>query len=407
MNGLMRERDLWLAGASGLVAAIALGLALGPQRNVAESTEPVVAFVKQATGEVKLRLAMTLGWSGAWRGSQVHDGDTVFVPPGGEATLAFNDGSELALDELSLVVIETPRAGVRSVTLRQGSVSGRAGSEGLTLQTPAGEARLEAQSEARVELTGKKLEVSVKKGVAQVQSGGDAKRLESGQRVAAADTGTEVLAPWAVTLVAPDAQAQLPFRGTPPAVTLSWSGAAEGGRVQVARDRLFAFVDTEIPLTGTSVTLREPARGVTWWRVVDKSGRAVSEARRFSYVEDVAPVAMFPRNGDVVLAPPGTEVAFSWAPLPGITRYRLEISPSYGFEPVTASFTVSGSSTRQALSLNEAMWFWRVRADDGTEVGLPSPGVRFRVIHKGIPNAPELLSPQIEVTPEERDGGRP
>ena len=181
------ERDLWLAGASALIAAGALTLALGSGRIGEDvSTTPTVASVKQASGEVKVRLAFTLGWRGANRGVEVHDGDALFVPPGAEATLAFVDGTELSLDERSLVVIERPRSGVRSVTLRQGSVSGRVGSEGLTLSTPAGEARLEALSEARVELAGQQLEVSVVKGTAQVKGGaGGQKTIASGQRVAA------------------------------------------------------------------------------------------------------------------------------------------------------------------------------------------------------------------------------
>ncbi|PZR09566.1 MAG: hypothetical protein DI536_21745 [Archangium gephyra] len=400
MNAALRERDLWLAGASALIAAVSLSLALAASRRSSDvATTPVVGSVKRSSGDVKLRLAMTLGWGGASRGVEVHDGDAVFVPPGAEATLSFNDGSELALDERSLVVIETPRAGVRSVTLRQGSLSGRAGTQGLTLQTPNGEARLAAQTEARVELTGKKLEVSVKKGSAQVQGGGATRTLEKGQRVAAAETGTEDLAPWSVTLDSPEAQAVLPFRATPAPISLTWQGAVEGARIQVARDRLFAFVDVDRAVQTNEFTIKEPARGVSWWRVVDRSGRPVSEARRFTCVEDVAPVAMFPRNGEVLLAPPGTNVAFAWTPLPGISKYRLEISPSQGFEPVSASFQVNGASTRQPLFLNEATWFWRVRADEESGAGASSVPLRFRVIHKGIPDAPELLNPEIEVTP--------
>ena len=138
---------------------------------------------------------------------------------------------------------------------------------------------------------------------------------------------------------------------------------------------------------------------MTWWRIVDADGRPISEARRFTCVEDVAPVAMYPRSGEVLLAPPGTAVAFAWAPLPGIGRYRLEISPSQGFEPLTVSEVANGATARVSLNLNEAMWFWRVRVDDESGPGAPSEPMRFRVIHKGIPEAPELLSPEIEVTP--------
>lgn len=396
------ERDLWLAGASALVAAASLSLALGSgPLNREVTTTPTVAAVKHSSGEVKLRLAFTLGWQGAHRGAEVHDGDALFVPPGAEATLSFVDGTELSVDERSLVVIERPRAGVRSVTLRQGSVSGRAGSEGLTLQTSAGEARLEAQSEARVELTGEQLEVSVKKGTAKVKgSTGGQRTIESGQRVAAAKQGTTELAPFAVQLLAPEAQARLPFRGAPASVTLTWSGETpEGARVQIARDRLYAFVDAELPAKGGSLTLKQPSKGVTWWRLVDAEGHPISEARRFTCVDDVAPVAMYPRSGEVLLAPLGTAVAFAWAPLPGISRYRLEISPSQGFEPVTVSEVANGATARISLSLNESMWFWRVRVDDESGLGAPSEPMRFRVIHKGIPEAPELFNPEIEVTP--------
>ena len=401
-SAALGERDLWLAGVSALVAATALSLALSwGQVGEEVSTTPVVAQVKQASGEVKVRLAFTLGWRSADRGVEVHDGDALFVPPGAEATLAFLDGTQLSLDERSLVVIERPRAGVRSVTLRQGSVSGRAGSEGLTLQTPAGEARLAADSEARVELAGEQLQVSVKKGTAQVKgSTGTAKTVGSGQRVAAAKAGTTDLQAFTVQLQLPEAQARLPFRGNPPAITLTWSGdAPEGARVQIARDRLYAFVDAELPARGRSLVLKAPAKGVTWWRVVDGEGLAISEARRFTHVEDVAPVAMYPRSGEVLLAPPGTMVAFAWAPLRGISRYRLEISPSQGFEPVTVSEVATGATARISISLNEAMWFWRVRVDDESGLGAPSEAMRFRVIHKSIPEAPELLKPEIEVTP--------
>ncbi|MBL8912558.1 MAG: FecR domain-containing protein [Archangium sp.] len=398
---LFGERDLVVAGASSLVAAAALSAALFWGSTSDARTTPLVAAVAQSSGEVKLRPAQTLGWTGANRGADVFDGDAIFIPPGAEATIRFLDGTELSLDERSLVVIEKPRSGVRSVTLRQGSFSGRAGSEGLTLTTPNGSATLEAQTEARVELTGKELEVSVKKGTAQVKgSSGSARSVTGGQRVSAAQNGTNELAAWTVELTAPEAQARFAYRSEPAPVTLSWQGdVPKGARVQIARDRLFAFLTKEIPALNGTATVKEPARGVTWWRVVDVDGNPLSEARRFTCSEDVAPVLMFPRNGDVLLVPPGSEIAFSWTPLAGQSRYRLEISPSQGFEPVTATEEVQGSSVRLKVSLNEATWYWRVRTSDESGAGAPSSPMRFRVIHKGIPEAPELLNPEIEVTP--------
>ncbi len=395
MTATPGNSDVWLGGTAALVSAVALALALAPAGAPPGSDLPVVASMKFASREVKLRAASSLGWSGASHGTPVHDGDTIFVPPGGEATVTFPDGSELSLDERSLIVVEQPRPGMRRVTLRQGAASGRAGEEALTLDTPAGEARLTASSEVRVELNGESLELQVTKGEALVAD----TKLSEGQRAAAAKSGTQALSAFPVTLTQPEARAHHTYRNTPPALALRWQGETGGARVQVARDRFFAFIDVELPAAGGEVVLREPSRGVSWWRLVDARGRVLSEARRFTFVEDVAPVAMFPRNGEVLLAPPGAHLNFAWAPLPGVTRYRLELSMSQGFEPVSETREVTGSSARLKLPLSEASWFWRVRALTAGVEGAPSTPQRFRVIHKGIPAAPELLTPEIEVMP--------
>ncbi len=365
------------------------------------STTPTVATVRMASGAVKVRPALTLGWASARVGSDVHDGDAVFVPPGAEATLTFLDGTELAVDERSLVVVELPRSGGRNVLLRQGSLTSRAGREGLTLTTPVGEARIGADSEARVELSGKKLEVSVGKGTAQVTSAsGVRKTVGLGERVAAAENGTAELAAWPIRLTAPKAHERFPYRGAPGAVTLSWLGEVPpSAKIQLARDRLFAFFDVELPVSGANVEVPAPLVGITWWRMVDADGVPISESRRFSFVEDMPPVAMFPRNGDVLLAPPGTEVSFQWASVPNVKNYRLEVASTPTFEPLKFSKTVDSSSARVALSLDEAAWFWRVRAEHESDLGWPSAPFRFRVIHRGIPEAPELFNPEIEVTP--------
>ncbi len=394
-------RDLWLASGSALLATVALALALGSWRITDEApTTPTVASVKQSTGEVKIRLALTLGWHAVRRGESVHDGDALFVPPGADTTLSFVDGTELAIDERSLVVVERPRAGTRLVTLRQGAVSSRVGVEGLTLQTPVGEARLASMTEARVELQGEKLEVFVKQGTAKVKSeNGSQKAVLAGQRVLASAQGAAELPDFGVKLLSPDSQARFPFRGKPAAVTLQWEGEPDGARVQVARDRLFAFVDFERPAAGASLVLAAPSKGVTWWRLVDIDGHPLSEARRFTCIEDVAPIGMSPRNGEVMLVPLGTSASFAWTPLPGISRYQFEISSTQTFETLAVTEVTNGASTRVTLSLNEADWYWRVRAADEASLGMPSVPLRFRIIHKGIPDAPELLNPEIEVTP--------
>jgi len=396
-SGSLRDVVLGVTGA--VIALVSLGAALRPTPPRARSDRDAVAHVQLATGAVQVRPAETLGWQTTSRGDDVHESDAVYVPPGSEARVVFLDGTVLELDERSLVVIEPRRGAGRSITLRQGSVAGLAGTVPLTLTTKDGEATLPPESEARVDVTGGQLAVSVKKGRASVVAKGKSTDVEAGARVRLMDE-MELLPSWPVTLASPEAHHRELFRGTRPSITLSWQGSVKGARVQVAKDRLFAFLARDVAVSGSELKLESVSAGVTWWRLVDGSGVPVSEARRFSLVEDLAPALRLPRPGEVVLAPPGTRVEFAWTPLPGVSRYLVEVSASQGFEPVAVSEVVSGTQVKLPVSLAEGNWHWRVRAaDDAMGEALPSEAARFRVIHKAILDAPELLNPEIEVTP--------
>lgn len=392
-------RDVVIAALGATFAVVALTMALRPAPAPQRQHHDAVAKIDRLVGTLQLRSAMTLGWQTVTRGDELHELDALYVPPGSEARVVFLDGTVLELDEKSLVVIEPEREAGRSVTLRQGSVAGAAGEKPLTLATKDGTARLPPNASARVDVTAGKLDVSVKKGKAQLEAKGTTTALEPGARVQVAET-LELLPAWPVALRSPEAQHRTLFHGTPPPLTLTWDTAPPGARVQLARDRLFAFVSRDVRAEAGQLEVAAPSPGVTWWRLVDAKGAPVSEARRFSFVEDLAPANRLPRAGEVVLAPPGSRVEFAWTPLPGVSRYVLEVSGSQGFEPVAVTETVSGTQTRLVSTLAEGSWYWRVRAaDEALGEALPSEPSRFRLIHKAIPDAPELLNPEVEVTP--------
>jgi hypothetical protein len=349
----LRSRDFQLALVGAVTAVVSLGLAMAPPRAVpVEGDLLPLAEVSASSGEVKRRSGDALGWRPLATHMPVFDGDAVFVPPGGEATLRFDDGTELGVDERSLVVLERPRAGRHALLLRQGAVSGAGGTRAVT----------------------------------------------GGQRVGSGRAGLEALAPWPVELRTPEANLRQLFRGAPSAVTLTWAGAVPvGGRLQVAHDRLFAFVEHDLALGSERYVLEKPKVGVTWWRVVGARGEPVSGARRFTLVEDVAPAPVQPRVGEVVLAPRGSTLVFAWTALPGVAKYRLEVCATEGFEALTVGADATTTQLRLPVTFDEGSWYWRVRAADGDEPGLPSKPTRFRLIHTSIPAAPELLTPQLEV----------
>lgn len=389
----MSPRELSLAAAGGLVALASLVLSFGPPQREVFDREPA-AVVFQTVGELKRRPAETLGWHRLFKGMGVFDADAVFVPPGGAGSLRFDDGTELFLDERSLVVVgQAPRG--RQLTLRQGALWGRIGTKEVSLETPAGHASIAAQSELRVVLGPSTAELTMRRGSALVGAG---HTLVTGQRAVAGSQGVELLPPWPMELIAPPAQSRRVFTGSPGTVELSWAGTLpRRARLQLAHDRLFAFVERDVAVQGTRLVIDRPTAGVTWWRLLDERGLPISESRRFVLVEDVPPVAMAPAYGEVVLAPTGTWVSFGWTARPDSERYRLEFAASELFQPVVLTRDVSQPTARFALGLPEGVWYWRVRSIDADEPGAVSKPSRFRLIHRAIPDAPVLLRPQVEV----------
>lgn len=395
-----KDRDGLLAAVSLLVAlgSVAL-LAFAPSLTGAPpQLAKVVGKITVASSDLKRRPARTLGWTSLPRGSDVREQDALYVPPGVEARLTFNDGSVLELDERTLVVVEVPRPGRKqSVSLSKGSLATRAGAGGFDVVTPQGTAELAAQGEAKVLAKEGSTEVDVEEGVAMLSG----KTLKEGERAAASAKGVEALAPWPVLLKSPKSNERRFFKGTPPPMVLAWSGSLlEHATVQLARDRSFAFLIHEEPGAAEQWTFSGDT-GVFWWRVVDDAGQPLSESRRFSLLEDVPPQLATPAQGEVVLSNADSPAFFSWSQVRGVSRYRLEISERKDFATPAFSRDVDAPQVKVALELPEGVWLWRVRpVDDQRGEATPSPPKAFRLIHKPVLDAPELLNPVIEVEDE-------
>lgn len=396
-----RDRD-WLIAAIAL-ACTAVSTALiwvDPSRpEGAASNAKVVGAVSFSSADLRRRPAARLGWEQLSRGSDVHELDALFVPPGVEAKVTFKDGTVLELDERSLVVIDPPKAGRRAVSVRQGSIEGRAGEGGLSLNTPKGTAQLSPQSGAILEVSKDAVAMAVTKGDGAL---GDT-ALGLGERGGLTDTGVQAQPKWPVQLGEPARNKRTFFRGRAPPVTFTWAGAPAEARVQLARDRGFAFVLEEHPAAPGTFLFTRGGAGVFWWRVLDDAGNPLSEARRLTVLEDVPPVLLSPRDGEVTLSDDKTLAVFAWVGVSGVSRYKLEISPSPSFAEISWEREVDGTQLRTPLPINEGRWYWRVRTID-EERGESGPSLPrpFRLIHRALPEAPELLSPEIEVEPAQK-----
>ncbi|HYX92148.1 MAG TPA: hypothetical protein VE782_11330 [Myxococcaceae bacterium] len=394
------DLDWVLALAAFAIAAVAWTfLWVVPPEGKASSAVPI-ASLATSVSEVRRRASGTLVWEEISAGADLAQGDAIFVPPTSGATVMFRDGTRLELDENTLVALETPAEGQVGHTVRvaQGDVVGASGAGGLSLVGQAGVARLESGSSARLAVRrGQSSHVQVLQGSARLDDG---RRLPMSAAAEASGGAWQITAGWPVRLTAPAALARVYFHGAPPMVDLRWSGSATGARVQVARDPKFDEPLIDLPAATGAIAFTAPGPGRFLWRVVDESGRPQSEARPVWILEDVPPVPLSPRDGETVAVYLNRKVPFAWSHVVGVRTYELEIADGPGFDRVVFRRSVDGTELRTDVELPEGRYYWRIRSSSPERGESPWGHTRsLRLLRKPLPDAPELLDPELEVDP--------
>jgi len=378
----------WTASDVAILAASVAGLAVvslllllerGP---VAGASARVLGSISERSGSVRRRPPDTLVWDEARLGELVGDGESIFVGPDGAAAVALDGGGQLEIDANSLVVLEAPGRGGEPATvrLRRGGLSATAAGAAVRIRGARGDAALRPGAQARVTARDR-LEVELLSGRASV--GGESALLDA----------------FPIRLTAPARDERQYFSGAPATVALRWDGSAAGGyTLEVAREPGFGAPIAAVPGGRGEHAWAPPSEGIYYWRLVD--GRRVpgSETRKLVVVEDVPPLPFAPAEGEVVVAPPGRTVPFRWTEVDGVPAYLLEISSSPAFDSVALSAEASGPGIWVDPRLPEGSYFWRVRSvAPGRGRSPDSRPSSFRIVHTGVPEAPELLTPTLEV----------
>ncbi len=382
-----RDADpLLIAGSALGFLAVALLLLADGFRGPAPRTgsKPTVARLARAEPGVLRRAPDTLVWDAAYAGEPLAAGDSLYVPPSASASVSFQAGASLEIEERSLVVIETlaPEPGASRVTLAKGSLSGSAPSGRVSVRTPGGLAWLEPGTEARIGARG-----------------ASGPRVEVILGSARAENGVVVQAEAGIRLDQPARNQRFWFNRFPAPVLLRWDGAqAEGARLEVARDSGFSDLVDQAPGAPGAHDFNPATPGQYFWRLVDQAGHPRSEFRRLLVVADRPPRSIAPMPAEIVLAPPGVQVPFWWTAVDGTSGYRFELSSQASFAKIAFSADTEGPGLWTALQLPEGVYFWRVRASaperGGAPFSRPSP---FRLIHRPLPEAPQLFDSSIEV----------
>lgn len=166
--------------------------------------------------------------------------------------------------------------------------------------------------------------------------------------------------------LAPDDGTTLSFPTEPPLFRWAPVDGAKSYRIEIddAPDFIGAITATT---TNTAYTLTEPQTigQPFYWHVqtIAPSGAASDWSPTWSYDvawPDSGPTLIEPLGGDTV-----QDVALRWAPVPGASTYHVQVSPNADWaNNLSVDVTVDGTAYSPPTTLDNASYFWRVRARD-------------------------------------------
>lgn len=351
-----------------------------------------IGRVSIAAADIRRRSDRSLAWETLHNGDSAYAQDTLFVPPGADAQLIFNDGTTLELAENSLVVVETSES--PRVHLAQGTLLAQKVPRALAIDTVAGVTELAPRASASVSARGEDARIDVFNGTAhangQALAAGDA-------RVLAAGVSTTAPA-WPAQLLSPDRNQRLFVPATPPALTLLWKSPLHA-RLQIDTSEEFTHptLEEQAPASN-SYTFHAPTPGIYYWRLADDAGHSLSETRRFTLAEDKPPEPLRPAVHEIVGALPSHLLAFVWTPAAGAEHYRLELSTRPDFATLIVETASQSTVAYLERELGEGTYYWRVRVDPAERPGAPySRTLAFRLVTKPVLEAPKLLGAEVQV----------
>lgn len=370
------------------------------------STAPHLAQVSIQYPIVRHRLAGTLVWRPMEDQMLLRAGDAIFVDKDGDARIQFLDGLELTLHPSSMMVVAAPEdsSSSRVLELRRGSLSLATQTEDAIVEVAGGIIQMQKGSKARIQTTlDRESRVEVSKGSLNIESGGTRAELSrnSAAFFSAPKTGEEgggqpIIQEYSIDIQGPHLVLKKENSRGRIGVSLRWKPDRKGITALVSRTTSFKNILLRQKVEGSTADLYLPP-GIFFIRLIDsKSEQTLSRNHRVRVRALVPPTPLFPFQGEVVVAPPGTIPLLVWTPVPEATTYRVQISTDATFSDSIVKYATESTDAIIGADLVEDSYYWRVSAEIPGSSVTWSRTQHFRLAREAVVDAPTGLEVFIE-----------
>ena len=344
-------------------------------------------------------------WSRLRLDANLYNQDTIRSHFRSHAILKLQDGTDVSIDENTMIRLEIQEDGNSTIDFKSGSLQVKAGSGPTAKILSAGNEIQLNDSEVRIESGENSNDVNlfVKGGKARIKHGDEIIELDPNKKLKMDENSLSV-GNLRVHLVRPQEQEVRPVpEGKKGQVRFSWKKdeSFDSAVLQVSRDSNFNPLLLQQETRQDYVDAGLPG-GAYYWRVLAKNkntGELEESAPSRVLMVEKNPVELFspaPSETIEVIRNQSEGVSFRWS-LPSVSsRSVVEVSKDPGFDRVLMHNEVNGGSLN-LMGLQDGKYYWRVSIyplAEGMDSSV-SPVNSFRIKSlKGNPEAPEPVVPE-------------
>jgi len=334
-------------------------------------------------------------WDRLRQESPVYEGDTIRTAPLSEATIYFNDGNIMDLQENTMARLSLKSDGLE-VDFEGGQIALKTNSQASNVKLKTGNSFVDVQAGSSVALNnqnGENFSVQVQNGNATLINESGEVALEEGKTTQFTETGSVTKASLSVTIPTTN-QKFMNFTTEKYNVPFSWQADGQTVSIQISQEKDFETITYATVLSNTSQTEVPLDSGTYYWRV---STEDETLSGKFIIVYCPPPSIISPKlTTSIIYRRKTPSIHFAWTEVERATSYELNISKSADMSnPIITQRSSTTSSNINTLE--EGTYYFTVTPFymiNNIGLAQPSQVQEFKVSRTAQLSSPSLLIPQ-------------
>jgi hypothetical protein len=354
----------------------------------------ILGYITYKTRVIKTKADSTVVWYDVEDKQPITRRDTIRAEELSNAVVTLNDGTELRIDENSMVILDFSDKNIK-LDFKYGSIQTKRKEKGDTkLEIVAGDAKVyltDGDLSLSREENGQ-LKIISNRGQVNVINGKNKVILKENTRLEIQKEGSSLVKEQGIILLTPEPMKFISTKEPSEFISFSWKNKEGDNKLEIGKEIGFKNIYYSKDLKANLDNVKLPI-GSYYWRV--KSKNEVSEPRKFTLIEESPFLIRSPRaNEEFIFSGNPLFINFAWNHLVDIKKYSVELATDNNFNSILKKQEAKSNSISLEL-LNEGIYYYRIGAEfNNPDFAQKYSNIRTFTIKKisQLP-PPKLISP--------------